>query len=389
MKRTIVIFRQRYRSALRAHLTGGRLGSLERARGFGSQAQTAGLHTVDLSRFHEDLLISEFLPSCPVAKRAALIKRAAMFFAAAVSPIAQAPNVTGEATFHLQRLIESLSRRTVELASLNLELNMEIAQRIAVEEALKKSELNSLHLLTKSNHLQEQLRRVSRKIISSHEDERKSISRELHDVIAQTLTGINIRLAALKREAAINTAGIDQNITLTQELVENSVNIVHEFARELRPAVLDDLGLIPALHSFMKNFTTRTGVHTHLAAFRGIEAMDINRRTVLFRVAQEALTNVARHAKSSTVTVKIAQTKGLARMTITDNGKSFNVQRVLDAKASKHLGLLGMRERMEMIDGTLAIVSVPGKGTVITALAPFNTGHSGNKAPSKKRLVTK
>ena len=117
--------------------------------------------------------------------------------------------------------------------------------------------------------------------------------------------------------------------------------------------------------------------------------MDINRRTVLFRVAQEALTNVDRHAKSSTVTVKIAQAKELARMTITDNGKSFNVQRVLDAKASKRLGLLGMRERMEMIDGTLAIVSVPGKGTVITALAPFNTGHPVNKAPAKKRLVTK
>lgn len=389
MKRRIDILRQRYGSALRAHLAGGRLGGLKRARGFGSQALTGGLHTVDLSRFHEDLVISEFLPTCPIAKRAALIKRAAMFFAAAISPIDQAPNVTGEATIHFQRFIESLSRRTVELASLNLELNSEIAQRKAVEETLKKSELNSLHLLTKSNHLQEQLRRVSRKIISSQEDDRKSISRELHDVIAQTLTGINIRLAALKREATKNTAGIEQNITLTQELVENSVNIVHEFARKLRPAVLDDLGLIPALHSFMKNFTTRTGVHTHLAAFRGIEAMDINRRTVLFRVAQEALTNVARHAECSTVTVKIAQVKGLARMTITDNGKSFNVQRVLDAKASKHLGLLGMRERMEMIDGTLAIVSVPRKGTVITALAPFNTDHPGIEARLEKHLVTK
>jgi signal transduction histidine kinase len=389
MKRRIDIFRQRYLSALRAHLAGGRLGGLKQAHGFGSQALTAGFHTLDLSRFHEDILISEFLPACPAAKRGALIKRAAIFFATAVSPIEKAPNMVRETTFHLLRFIESLSRRTVELASLNLELTIEIAQRKAVEKALKKSELKSLHLLTKSNHLQEQLRLVSREIISSQEDERKSISRELHDVIAQTLTGINIRLAALKREAAKNTAGIDHNITLTQELVQNSVNIVHEFARELRPAVLDDLGLIPALHSFMKNFTARTGVHTHLAAFRGIETMNINRRTVLFRVAQEALTNVARHAKSSTVTVKIAQAKGLARMTITDNGKSFNVQRVLDAKGSKHLGLLGMRERMEMIDGTLAIVSAPGKGTMLTAMVPFSADHPGNGAPPKKHLVTK
>ena len=83
MKRTIVILRQRYRSALRAHLTDGRLGGLERARGFGSQALPAGLHTLDLSRFHENALISEFLPACPVAKRGALIKRKVIFFTAA------------------------------------------------------------------------------------------------------------------------------------------------------------------------------------------------------------------------------------------------------------------------------------------------------------------
>ena len=115
MKRRIEIFRQRYLSALRAHLAGGRLGGLKQAHGFGSQALTAGFHTLDLSRFHEDMLISEFLPACPVAKREALIKRAASFFAAAISPTEKAPNVAREATFQLQRFIESLSRRTVLL----------------------------------------------------------------------------------------------------------------------------------------------------------------------------------------------------------------------------------------------------------------------------------
>ena len=143
MKRRVVIFRQRYRSALRTHLAEGNIGSLERAHGIGSQALTAGLHTLELSRFHEDILISEVLPTCPVAKRGEWIKRAAIFFAAAISPIEKAPNAAREATFHLQRFIESLCRRTVELASLNLDLNLEIAQRKAVEEELKKSELNS------------------------------------------------------------------------------------------------------------------------------------------------------------------------------------------------------------------------------------------------------
>ena len=126
-------------------------------------------------------------------------------------------------------------------------------------------------MLEQSDHLQEQLRRLSRQILSAQEEERKKISRELHDVIAQTLTGINVRLATLKKEAAVNTKGLDRNIARTQRLVEKSVNIVHRFARELRPAVLDDLGLIPALHSFMKSFREQTGIQVSLTAFAGVE----------------------------------------------------------------------------------------------------------------------
>ena len=134
------------------------------------------------------------------------------------------------------------------------ELKQEIAQRKSVEESLRQSEQHYSQLLEQSRQLQEQLRHLSRQILSAQEEERKKISRELHDVIAQTLTGINVRLAALKKEATINTKGLRTKIARTQRLVEKSVDIVHRFARELRPTVLDDLGLIPALHSFMKAF---------------------------------------------------------------------------------------------------------------------------------------
>ncbi len=214
------------------------------------------------------------------------------------------------------------------------------------------------------------MRRLSRQILSAQEDERKKISRELHDVIAQTLTGINIRLATLKREASLNTKGLDRNIARTQRLVEKSVNIVHQFARELRPAVLDDLGLIPALHSFMKLFTTRTGVRTRLTAFAGVEQLDTARRTVLYRVAQEALTNVGRHAQASRVEVSIKKLPEGICMKIKDDGKSFQVDRLLHGRGSKRLGLLGMRERLEMVGGRFEIESMPGKGTTITAQIP-------------------
>jgi len=377
MKRKLFNPSRSYQAALRKHLKQGRHANLESARGLGSQAQATGLQTLDLARLHEQTLITDVLPACPAGKRAALIKQAGTFFAAAISPIEEKHRNAEEAATHLKKFIEILSRRTVELAASNLELSQEVIQRKAVEEALKKSERHYSQLLEQSKRLQAQSRRLSRQILSAQEEERKEISRELHDVIAQTLTGINVRLAALAREAAINTKGLDRNIASTQRLVEKSVNIVHRFARELRPAVLDDLGLIPALHSFMDNFTRRTGVRAHLTAYAAVEQLNTGKRTVLFRVAQEALTNVARHAGASRVDVRIQKLHGAARMEIKDDGRSFQVERTLHGSGSKRLGLLGMRERVEMVGGTFCIESAPGHGTAIRVDIPFTNGRNG------------
>jgi signal transduction histidine kinase len=367
MKNKLSNLSRRYQRALRKHLKRSQPAGLESARGLGSQALAAGLQTLDLAKLHEQTLVTELLPRCPAGKREALIKQAGIFFAVAITPIEKTHRSAREATAHLKKFIETLSQRTVELAASNLELSLEIAQRKAAEEALKKSERHYSLLLERSDHLQEQLRQLSRQILSAQEDERKKISRELHDVIAQTLTGINVRLAALKKEAAVNTKGLDRNIARTQRLVEKSVNIVHQFARELRPAVLDDLGLIPALHSFVKLFSKRTRIHVHLKVFAGVEQLNTAKRTVLFRVAQEALTNVSRHAQAERVEIHIQRLPDCICMKIKDDGKSFKVDGVLQGKGGKRLGLLGMRERLEMIGGHFNIESAPGKGTTITA----------------------
>ncbi|HTI71450.1 MAG TPA: sensor histidine kinase [Candidatus Limnocylindria bacterium] len=371
MKRRPPNLSKRYHAALRTHLRQGPHATLTSARGLGSQALSAGLQTLDLAKLHEQTLVTEVLPGCPENQRDAIIRQAGIFFAVAITPIEKTYRSAEEATVLLKRFIETLSQRTVELAASNLELSREIAQRRAVEVALKKSERHYSELLKQSDHLQEQLRRLSRQILSAQEDERKKISRELHDVIAQTLTGINVRLASLTKCGALNSKGLDRNIAQTQRLVERSVSIVHQFARELRPAVLDDLGLISALHSYMKNFTTRTGVRTQLTAFAEVEQLDTMRRTVLYRVAQEALTNVGRHAKASEVHVSIQKSDGHITMKIKDNGKSFNAPRTMNNNFGKRLGLLGMRERLEMVGGSFAIDSSPGNGTVIEARIPF------------------
>lgn len=266
---------------------------------------------------------------------------------------------------------KTLSVKTHQLAIANRLLKREVFRRLAVEESLKNKELHYVKLLSQSRLMQEQLRHLSHQILSAQENERKKISRELHDVIAQTLTGINIRLIALKKEAALNTKGLGHNIARTQRLVEKSVDIVQRFARELRPEVLDYLGLIPALHSLLKTFTSRTGVRANLTAFAGVEQLDTERRTVLFRVVQEALTNVANHAKASRVTVTIRKSAHFITLKIHDDGQSFKVQSVLLQKGRKRLGLLGMRERIDMIGGKFHVDSAPGKGTTLTAQIPF------------------
>ncbi|HTA31299.1 MAG TPA: sensor histidine kinase, partial [Candidatus Cybelea sp.] len=373
--------------ALRTHLQQGHRASLEPARGLGSQALAAGLQTLDLAKLHEQTLVTELLPACQAEKRAALIRQAGIFFAMAITPIEKTHGGAREATQHLKKFVGALSRRTVELAASNLELQQQITLRKAVEAELKKSEHHYSRLLAQSDRLQGQLRQLSRQILSAQEDERKKISRELHDVVAQTLTGINIRLATLKKEAALNKSGLDGSITSTQRLVEKSVNIVHRFARELRPAVLDDLGLIPALHSFLKTFSTRNGVHTHLTAYAGVEQVDTARRTILFRVAQEALTNVARHAKAGRVDVSIEKLPDGVCMKIKDDGKSFQVDRVLHGSGSKRLGLLGMRERLEMVGGNFGVESAAGKGTTIIARIPL--GQLAASRPAKTSVETR
>ena len=277
---------------------------------------------------------------------------------------------------------EAAQLRMEILGAANLKLRREIIRRQAVEQSLKQSKQRQSRLLVESRQSQEQLRQLSRQVLRVQEEERRRISRELHDVIAQTLTGINVRLATLAKDASISTQGIDRSIARTQRLVEKSVNTVHEFARELRPAVLDDLGLIPALHSFVKLFSKRTRIHVHLKVFAGIEQLENSKRTVLYRVAQEALTNVGRHAQAGRVEVSIQKLLRAARMEIKDDGKSFEVARTLNARGNKQLGLLGMRERVEMVGGTFGVESAPGRGTIVRVELPFNPVPPGARKKS-------
>ena len=269
-----------------------------------------------------------------------------------------------------RKRMEANERRAEALAFANRVANKEIGRRRAVEAALRESDLVQRRLLIQSQDLHARVRHLAHQLISAQEEERKSISRELHDSVLQTLVGINVELGVLSQGAGDGSPDLQQKIARTQQVVAQSIDTVHRFARDLRPAVLDDFGLVPALRTFCGNLAGRAKLKVRLTASNDVETLNSTERTVLFRVAQEALTNVTRHAHATRVTIRIRRQAGAIRMEISDDGRSFPVKQLLQNKHPKRLGLVSMRERVEMVGGTLVITSVRGKGTTVRVEIP-------------------
>jgi signal transduction histidine kinase len=301
-------------------------------------------------------------------------RNASDFFLEVFTPIERVRDAASKNVAEMKQSIEALRQHTSELTASNRLLKGEVRQRKSAERSLNQLKRKHRKMLKDARQMQRRLRHLSHMVLSAQEEERKEISRELHDEIVQTLTGINVQLASLKIESGASKESFSKHISYTQRLVEKSVNIVHKFARDLRPTLLDDLGLIPALVSYMKVFTERTGLQVKFVAFAGVEKLSNEKRTVLFRVAQAALVNVAQHAHASHVSLTIKEKPMAVIMEIRDDGVSFDVNHVLDSRRNKRLGLIGMRERVEMVGGTFQAESAAGHGTTISAMLPIKRG---------------
>lgn len=250
----------------------------------------------------------------------------------------------------------------------------DVTERKRAEQALRQSEEHYRELFHEAHRMQEKLRNLSNRILFAQEEERRRISRELHDEVGQALTAVNVNLAMLKRDAAQKRSAIARKIEDTQSLLEKTMVNVHRFARELRPAMLDDLGLIPALRSYMKDFGERTGIAVHLNAAVSDENLDGDQKTVLYRVAQESLNNIAKHAQARQVEATLSSHADEVCMEIKDDGQGFSLDAQTADKASKRLGLLGMEERVRLVNGTFSVQSTPNEGTVVLVRIPVRAG---------------
>ena len=227
-------FSGQYLAALRSHVelpaqSGKRP---EAAQELGTLAITCKLETLDLARIHDQALTSLLPAGSTAAALKKLTARGTVFFNEAITPIEETHRGALEAGANLNQLNATLVRRTLELASSQLELQGRINDRKTTEAALASSKKTSAQMFAESRLLEKRLKQMAHKILSANEAERKKMSLQLHDEIAQTLLGIHVRLLALKKDAAVSNAGLTKEISTTQRLLEKSVKTINRFARE-------------------------------------------------------------------------------------------------------------------------------------------------------------
>lgn len=219
-------------------------------------------------------------------------------------------------------------------------------------------------LADKRNRLQE----LTAFLQQVREDERTRIARELHDELGQALTALRIDLNWLDRRLPQREQQVGDKLTAMLSLVDRTVDAIRRISEDLRPGMLDDLGLAAAIEHHVSKFAAQTGIACELAMSRDHYELDDRTATTLFRVLQESLTNVARHAQANKVTVRLQDLPGEMLLIVQDDGRGLPQP---SAGAKKTYGLLGMHERVRLLGGKLDISSAPGQGTRIEASLPL------------------
>ena len=215
-----------------------------------------------------------------------------------------------------------------------------------------------------------QLQELTAFLQQVREDERTRIARELHDELGQALTALRIDLSWLDTRLPERDPRIGHKLGAMLSLVDKTVDAVRRISEDLRPGMLDDLGLAAAIEHHVAKFAEQTGVACELTMSREHYALDERLATALFRVLQESLTNVARHAHASKVTVRLQDLADEILLIVKDDGCGLPASAPVAGK-KKTYGLLGMQERVKLLGGSLEIASAPGKGTRIEASLPF------------------
>lgn len=231
----------------------------------------------------------------------------------------------------------------------------DITERKKAEEELKNS--------------REKLRNLTAHMNIIREEERKYVAREIHDELAQALTAIKIDLFWLNKRLSADQDALRKKIESMTDLVDMTIKSVRRISSELRPGLLDDLGLQAAMEWQIKEFQKRTGISCEIDFRTGVLSMEQEHITAIFRIFQETLTNIVRHAEATRVSVKLKKTPDCLKLEVRDNGKGITEEQISDPRS---FGLIGMQERVHLLGGIIKINGVRGRKTVIKVDIPLN-----------------
>lgn len=231
----------------------------------------------------------------------------------------------------------------------------------------------------RAEQAEQELRRLSQQLVRAQEEERKIISRELHDEVGQMLTALRMEVRHLEQLRDAPAEQFRERVEEARRLSENALRTVRDLAMGLRPSMLDDLGLAPAVEWQAREFSRRFGVPVTVEMDGALDNLPERQRTCVYRVVQEALTNCARHAKARHIRVTIHGREDSIIVTVQDDGVGFDPAQA----TGRGLGLLGIQERVRELGGRVNILSQPGRGTLLTAEVPLRTGEVAHGQDSR------
>jgi signal transduction histidine kinase len=259
---------------------------------------------------------------------------------------------------------------TLEAMRVRLKVSLEeIEQRDRELEHRVEERTREVQALLEELRRKEEVRaQLLEKVISAQEEERKRIARELHDETGQALTGIVMALEAAQNALERDPGTVGQRLDGAKSLASQSIDAIRHLVVDLRPAVLDDLGLVPAVRTFAENRLRERGIRLEMdvSGLRGRLAPPVE--TCLFRVVQEAVTNIIRHSEAKSAHIELRRANGVVSLLVADDGRGFDFGQVMQSPdPSRALGLAGMQERVSVLGGRLEVDSAPGRGTRVQA----------------------
>ena len=311
----------------------------------------------------------DWTPAEKILQSASFLRREVVPRREAVLAIAQEIEELNNANLAEQRA-EVTRRQAVFRADLlrllwrSLLLGLVVALTVVFR--LRVLERRSEQQKTIAQDAERQMRQLSQRLVATQEDERKNLSRELHDHVAQVLTALRMELGRIERSKPPADVRLGAAVAECRRLVDQMVHTVRDLALGLRPSMLDDFGLQPALEWHVRDLTRRYGVDVELTAHGDFDALPERYRTCVYRAIQEALTNCIRHAEARTVKVNVTGCEDRLDVSVTDDGIGLEPTRRRDG-----LGLRGIEERVKNLHGTMAIHGATGEGTTLTIRLPL------------------